>query len=256
MADRHTVWPYDGIIAAAYDHYFGSEPYWDQAFYERRLRDHGGRALELACGSGRLLLPLLRDGIEVEGLDTSADMLSILHAKAGRLGLSPVTYQRPMQSIDLPGRFRSVFVPAGSFGMLVGDVEIDATLAGCHAALVPGGKLLLPLSTASPVLTNHWQLRREVDVPSHAAHLRVFEQWHATADTHISCWVLRYEIEADGQPMQRLQRDHLLRRHAPDDFAARLVAAGFAQVTTHRGYADSPSDDVTDDLVFIAQRAD
>lgn len=255
MTRARTVWPYEGIVAASYDHYFGAEPHWDQAFYAQRLRANGGRALELACGTGRLLLPLLRDGLAVEGLDTSADMLAILQDKARRLGLTPRTYTLPMQAFELPRRYRTVFVPAGSFGILIDDDEIDATLRCCAAALEPGGELLLPLSTEPPPpsAAPSWQLRREVDVPSHAARVRVFEQWHATDDAAVSRWSLRYEVAVAGQPLQTFERSHLLRRHTAD-FAQRLAAAGFERITSRRGYAEMPSDDPGDDLIFIASR--
>jgi SAM-dependent methyltransferase len=251
-----TIWAYEGIVAAAYDRFFGDEPFWDQPFYAQRLRANGGRALELACGTGRLLLPLLRDGLAVDGLDTSADMLAILHAKAARLGLALTTWQLPMQAFALPRCYRSVFVPAGSFGILTGDDEIDATLACCHAALEPGGELLLPLSTESPRFTagDHWQLRRDVAVPDHALRLRVFEQWHPTAEAMVARWQLRYELTRADGTIEHFERSHLLRQHAADAFAQRLVAAGFTSVTARRGYAEMPSDDPTDDLVFSARR--
>ncbi len=47
-----------------------------------------GPVLELACGSGRLLLPLAEDGYEVTGVDTSASMLSLARQKLQRLHAS------------------------------------------------------------------------------------------------------------------------------------------------------------------------
>lgn len=255
----HTVWSYDGVVAAAYDEFFGNEPYWDQRYYEQRLRACGGRALELACGTGRLLLPLLRDGIEVEGLDTSADMLAILAAKASRMKLAARTYRLPMQAFDLTRRYRSVFVPAGTFGILVHDTEIDATLACCLDALEPGGQLLLPLSTEPPTLTptGTWQPRRDVAVPSAAARVRIDEQWHATADPALCRWTLRYDVRYDdGRPADAFERSHLLRRHEPAQFARRLAAAGFTRISSQRGYAEMPSDNPDDDLIFVAHRPD
>ncbi len=152
MTGPHTVWDYCGLVAAAYDEFFGSEPFRDQPFFDERIRANGGRALEVACGTGRLLVPLLRDGLEVEGLDTSTDMLAILRGKAQRLGLTPVLHSAPMQSFDLPSRYRTVFVPAGTFMILVHDEEIRSTLACCRRALEPGGELLVPLDDREPAL--------------------------------------------------------------------------------------------------------
>ena len=50
-------------------------------------RDHPGRALELGCGSGRLLLPLLDSGLDIEGIDLSPDMLDLCREKAAAQNL-------------------------------------------------------------------------------------------------------------------------------------------------------------------------
>ncbi|RYD65398.1 MAG: class I SAM-dependent methyltransferase, partial [Verrucomicrobiaceae bacterium] len=41
------------------------------------LRGHPGISLEIGCGSGRLLLPLLQKGHNVEGLELSREMLDL-----------------------------------------------------------------------------------------------------------------------------------------------------------------------------------
>jgi SAM-dependent methyltransferase len=251
-----TEWDYSGIVAAAYDHFFGDEPFWDQRFFEARLRGNGGRALELACGTGRLLVPLLRDGLDVEGLDTSADMLDILRRKARALNLAPVLYQCPMQAFDLPRRYQTVFVPAGSFRMLVHDEEIRATLACCLAALEPGGELIIPLDVEEPVVreTHAWRLRRDVEVPSHQARVRIHERIGYDPGTALIDWQLRWEVERTGQALERFEREHLLRYHRADDFAELLREAGFEAVQTRRGYTEMESTDPTDDMIFTARR--
>ena len=50
-------WDYRGLAAECYDLWFGDEPFWDQAFFYDRIRHNGGVALEIACGTGRLLVP-------------------------------------------------------------------------------------------------------------------------------------------------------------------------------------------------------
>lgn len=256
MTAPPTIWDYAGIVAAAYDHYFGAEPYWDQAFYERRLRANGGRALEIACGTGRLLLPLLRDGQQVEGLDTSRDMLALLRAKAKTMNLAPVLHEHPMQQFDLPQRYRTVFVPAGSFAMLVEPGEIDAALACFLRALEPGGEVLIPVIEAGegdePIVD--WRERRNLYLDDHSAHLVIHERTAFDADGRLQDWHLRFEVERQGQPKEVFFRHHRLRHYRPEEFRALLHAAGFESIDVRRGYTEPQSSDPADDLVFSARR--
>lgn len=251
-----TVWDYSGLVAAAYDHFFGDEPFWDQTFFHARLGINGGRALELACGTGRLLLPLLRDGLDVEGLDTSTDMLDILRRKAQALGLSPVLHQLPMQQFDLPARFRTVFAPSGTFMILVHDEEIRSTLDCCLRALEPGGELLIPLDGEEPAPGGpaQWGERRNVRVASHDAHLRIFERSSYDPATRLTTWQLRYEVDQPGKPRQVFHREHLLRHFPTAEFLNRLAQAGFEGAEMRRGYTDEASADPSADRIFSARR--
>lgn len=243
-------------MAAAYDQYFGAEPFWDQAFYERKLRANGGRALEVACGTGRLLLPLARAGLDVEGLDTSPDMLDRLRTKARALGLEPALHRAPMQDFDLPGRYRTVFVPAASFGILVEPEEIRAALACFLRALERGGEALIPVSEANaanePIID--WRERRNVHVPEYDARLVIHERTAYEDDGRIQRWFLRYTVDRPGQPQEVFFREHRLRRYRADEFRALLAEAGFEGVSVRRGYTEPQSSDPDDDLVFSARR--
>ena len=64
-----------------YDAYFtGIEGEVD--FYVEEAMDCGGPVLELGCGTGRVLLPIARSGIEITGLDIDHDLLNLLRRKA------------------------------------------------------------------------------------------------------------------------------------------------------------------------------
>ncbi len=250
-----TIWDYSGIVAAAYDEFFGAEPFWDQAFYAERIRANGGRALELACGTGRLLVPYLRDGLAVEGLDASTDMLALLRAKAQPLGLAPVLHRLPMQDFHLPGRYRTIFCPAGSFRILLSDDEILASLRCCMEALEPGGELLIPFDVIVPPAGEEtdWRERRHVHVPTHAADVRIFERNGFDPEQQIVSWFLRWEVTRGGQT-EVFHHDRKLRHHTVERFTALLQQAGLRAVQTRRGYTDPQSSDPEDDVIFSARR--
>jgi len=251
-----TTWDYSGIVAAAYDLYFGDEPFWDQRFFEQRLAARGGRALEIACGTGRLLLPFLRDGLEVEGLDTSAEMLERLRSKARAMQLAPVLHLQPMQDFDLPGRYRTVFVPAASFGILVEPGEISAALSCFLRALEPGGEVLIPVGEASPDDSPivDWRERRNVFVAEYGAQLIADERTAYDDGGRTQHWMLRYTVKRPGKDDEVFFREHRLRHYAHDEFAGLLAAAGFERIAVRRGYTEPESSDPDDNLVFSARR--
>ncbi|TLY48982.1 MAG: class I SAM-dependent methyltransferase, partial [Gammaproteobacteria bacterium] len=77
-----TSWSYDAI-AEIYETDMGqSMPFDDVAFYRSLCLAEGGRVLELGCGTGRILIELMRAGIDAVGADRSLPMLARLHRDA------------------------------------------------------------------------------------------------------------------------------------------------------------------------------
>ncbi|MFN0091348.1 MAG: class I SAM-dependent methyltransferase [Acidimicrobiales bacterium] len=102
-----------------------------------------GTALELGCGTGRLLLPLAETGTPAVGLDASPAMLARLAAKPGaervraRLG--------DMAAFDLraDGPFAVVFAAFNTFFNLTSRAAQERCLRLVHEHLAPGGRLAL-----------------------------------------------------------------------------------------------------------------
>src|SRR6266545_1805771 len=101
---------YSGLIADWYDDWLSGRKE-DIAYYVEAFQGHSGSALELACGTGRLLLPLARSGVAIEGLDSAPDMLAILRRTAASLGLDDIQlYEQPMQEFAIQKRFDSILL--------------------------------------------------------------------------------------------------------------------------------------------------
>ncbi|MFB2351895.1 class I SAM-dependent methyltransferase, partial [Priestia megaterium] len=75
---------------------------------QRLIERSGEPALDLGCGTGRLLRHYLRAGIDVDGCDYSADMLAQCEARAQAEGLSPRLYRQALHELDLPRRYRTI----------------------------------------------------------------------------------------------------------------------------------------------------
>jgi SAM-dependent methyltransferase len=111
-------------------------------YFRRVIEESGQPALDVACGTGRLLVPFLRAGLDVDGCDVSADMLALCRSTAEREGLRPNLYEQALHELDVPRRYRTIVV-CGGFG-LGGTREQDLEgLKRLRTHLEPGGTLAL-----------------------------------------------------------------------------------------------------------------
>jgi SAM-dependent methyltransferase len=114
----------------------------DVGFFQNVIERCGEPALDAGCGTGRLLIPCLRSGHDVDGTDVSSDMLDWCALAAAAEGLKANLYEQAMHELDLPRRYRTVCL-FGSFG-LGGTRTTDLEgLRRIHSHLEPGGTLLM-----------------------------------------------------------------------------------------------------------------
>lgn len=110
-------------------------------FYVSLAREAIGPVLDIACGTGRILLPCLQAGVDIEGLDLFEPMLKTLRAKAAALGLSPRLHRADMSDFSLPRRFALVMIPFNAFIHNMTQEAQIRCLQLCREHLLPGGKL-------------------------------------------------------------------------------------------------------------------
>lgn len=155
-------WTCSSLVAEVYDfHLPVGYSNGDVEYYARHLRGVTGRVLEPATGNGRVLIPLVEAGFEVEGLDHSPEMLEVCRRHCAERGLSPVLHVGDMASFVRPAAFQAVILPAGSIRNLDGR---DAALRAlrCFAeSLVAGGRLLIdvaaPRFATEPGPLRYWE---------------------------------------------------------------------------------------------------
>jgi SAM-dependent methyltransferase len=133
-----STWHY-GLVARWWAEFNQAGP---EVEYFRPFVAAGQPALDAGCGTGRLLLPYLRDGLDVDGCDVSPDMLAECSRLAAAEGLEPTLYAQALHELELP-RLYGTIVCCGTFG-LGSTREQDAQALGrLHDQLEPGGLLAL-----------------------------------------------------------------------------------------------------------------
>ncbi len=238
--------------------------------YFRRFVEDGQPALDVACGTGRLLVPYLRAGLDVDGCDISPDMLAECRERATREGLHPPNlYAQATHELDLPRRYRTI-VFCGGFG-LGGHREHDVEgLRRLYEHLDPGGVLVLDneVPYADAHLWGYWHEEKRAGMP---------QPWRDEGDRRVGSDGTEYELRSrilDLDPLSQcatiemkaatlrdgkrvVEEDHLLRMtmYFTSELVLMLERAGFSDVELRAGYRDAPPTSGDDFVVFIARKS-
>jgi len=132
--------------AKYYDPAYAVKPDLDDIdFYVELASSVGGKTLEVACGTGRVLIPTARAGVEIEGLDFSDPLLEILKDK---LAKEPVEVQKrvalhrgDMRDFNLGKQYDLITVPFRPLQHLYSVEDQLKAFSQFQAHLKPQGKL-------------------------------------------------------------------------------------------------------------------
>jgi SAM-dependent methyltransferase len=241
----------------------------DIACFQKIIEENGEPALDLGCGTGRLLLPFLRAGLDVEGCDLSPDMIDLCRQQAEAEGLVARLHTQATHELDLARRFRTI-VACGSFG-LGGDRRQD--LEGLRLVcrhLEPGGLLALDhyLPNSEPLSWSAWLPKHRPEFPMPwpdkgdrrrasdgselelRARVAAFDPLEQTVVRE-----MRIERWRDGKRVTREENAIRINLYFKSEVVLMLEAAGFEEIQVRGGLEDRPArpyDDVR--LMFLARK--
>lgn len=247
-------WGYGTLATEVYDldkpigHSFG-----DVEYYRRVLAGTSGPVLEPATGTGRMLIPLLEAGLQVEGLDTSPEMLAVCRRNCRDRGHDPVLREGDMTSFVQPGRYAAVIMPTGSVCLLDGSGALLKALACFRESLVASGRLIVdvvpPHLQAGTGPMRHW--RRD---PFRWTMQTMHTEYDSAANQVTS--FLRYEKWQDGALVATELQPFRLQYWSLGEFSELLARAGFTGISVSADYRDDCSPGPGSDVwTFQATRA-
>jgi SAM-dependent methyltransferase len=136
--------------AQHYDLVMGAYAIGDQLkFYRDQIACYGEPVLELACGSGRLTIPLANEGVKITGIDISESMLDLAKLKALENHVNIRFIQGDMRNFDLGEKFKFIFIPAQSLSHLHTRGELEKCFSCVRRHLTNDGRLLVELFNSS-----------------------------------------------------------------------------------------------------------
>lgn len=230
--------------------------------------ESGQPALDAGCGSGRLLLPWLRVGYDVDGCDVSADMVARCRDLADRVGLAPNLWVQPLHELAPPRSYATIVV-CGVFGLGSTREQDKEALHRLHECLEPGGKLLLDnelpyaLSRRWPLWTREGRAKlpeswpppgeraRAADGSERELRIRAISldplDQTLVLEIRADKWVDNSNVASEVHTLS-------MRMYFHAELLLMLEAAGFAVTAVDGDHRREPATADSDFLVYIAER--
>lgn len=117
-------------VARYYDEAYRAKPeLQDVAMYKDFALRFGGPILEVGCGTGRVLVPVAQTGLEIDGIDLSEPMLSVLREKLSKENIKSQVQHADMRSFALEKRYKLITIPFRSMQhMISSDDKLNALM--------------------------------------------------------------------------------------------------------------------------------
>lgn len=230
----------------------------DIPFWLNLARQAQGPVLELGCGTGRVLLPLLGHDIPAWGLDYDANMLAYLQAH------TPPVLRRALRLVQADlrapwpfpaGAFALVFMPCNTFSLFDAPTR-DHVLSQAARVLRPGGRLALSLPNATYL--RHLPAVGESEPEDYFTHpltgnpVQVSSAWERTGEHFVLTWHYDH-LWPDGE-IERYtvhQRHHLVSRPA---LQAACRRAGLQPLAWYGDFDGNPASSGSPYLILLATR--
>ena len=250
MTDYDLIAPFYDIEHAHFDE--------DVNLYINYAKLSGGPLLELACGSGRLLVPLALEGYELTGVDSSRSMLNLARHALEQAGVADqcTLVQENIHTMHLGQKFRLAFIALGSFGHVSTRQEQRQVLAVVRDHLFIGSRFILDISNddvrymeqlSGQVLHQGTWKRDNATLLSHFVSPSSSPTDHILELTHF------YDEHRQGEAVQRTVVTTHLYLFEKNELELLLEEAGFAINNVFGDYELNPFEHESPRMIFVAQ---
>lgn len=263
-------------MPAAVDSYQVSAKYYDGAytamrdlvdapFYLELAKEYGGPVLEIGCGTGRVLLPIAREGIEIHGVDNSGPMLGILREtlaqEAPAVRAKVMLHAGDMRDFRLDRRFPLVTIPFRPLQHMhtVNDQVRALTSAAAH--LVEGGTLafdvfypkyeVLTLGIGEERLEAEWPLPSE---PGTVVRRYVIKD-AVDKIRQTFTFTFVYRTYRNNQVIAEEREGLQLSYYTYPHLRALFLLAGLEPVAEYGSFARTPLDNTAIEMIFLLRKA-
>jgi ubiquinone/menaquinone biosynthesis C-methylase UbiE len=216
-------------------------------FLRNQLKPEG-TILDLACGTGRHLIPLSQLGFEILGLDVSVKLLQIAKHRYKKIRLA----RSDMRFLPLEtGTFSAAISMDTSFGYLPSLQDDLVTLAEVARILKPRGVFVIDVFNRQQ-LTHKYKDKNKPLKNKEYPSFFLQQQRTLAADGDLLCDFWTINDKATGQ---ELVFEHVVRLYEPSELKEMLANAGFSVKHTYGGYRNENFSGESPHLILIGEKA-
>jgi len=247
---RFNMNSYKKLCTEFYDIDKPSAPEDALAFYLRYAQQANGPILEPMCGSGRFLIPLLKHGFDIDGIDASPYMLDACRNNCRHHRVTSMLYEQFLHELELPRQYNLVIIPAGSFCLITEPGQVQESLRRIHAHMLSGAKFVLEIerimmqSSNAGLWSGRWVERAD------GAKIICSGLEHFNVEERISQNIHRYELIRDGELLETEFEEFNIRLYDPVEFHELLDTSGFVGIKVQKPYSLIVSAETAETIVF------
>jgi ubiquinone/menaquinone biosynthesis C-methylase UbiE len=233
----------------------------DVEFYTELAVNAKGKVLELACGTGRISIPIARKGVEIIGIDSSEKMLEKGRVKAEMAQVSDTLQfvQGDMRTFELEETFPLIMIPYRSFLHLLTVKDQMSALRQIRKHLSDDG--LLALNVFVPHIADLYEqdekssTRGIYPIPGSKDQLVVWDYTRYDHFQQIAEIIRQYErIDSDGVVLQRVVSPLHIRYVFPAELHHLLRLAGFRIVERYGDFTKGTFGAQSKELILVAKK--
>ena len=225
----------------------------DLQFYKRWLpKNKEARILELCCGTGRLTLPIAKEGYDISGVDFTASMLEQAKAKAAEGGLAIEFIEADIRTLDLPEKYDLVFIPFNSIHHLYRNEDLFKAFKAVQNHLKEGGLFLLDCFNPNIQFVVEGEKEQKVIAEyttSDGREILIKQKMRYESKTQMNRIEWHYYINGQFDSIQDLD----MRLFFPQELDAYLEWKGFEIIQKFGSFAEEAFKDDSEKQIFVCR---